>query len=128
MKSSSGGGTKRLKPKFKMGGKVKGVHKVRMAKKAKGGSLSVGALGGGAAAKAARAIRSREERVRSTVDEALSAASKSRSGGSPRPKARVQDSPPKRTDRIYREDKKGVPTFTDVPKMGKRMGKRGAGR
>lgn len=129
------GGTKRLKPKFKKGG---GVHPVRskarkggLAKYAEGGSVSppsVGLLGGGKAAGAARALREREERTKATVNEALAGQRKSQQA-SPRPKARVQDKPARaKPDRIYREDKQGVPTFTDVPKVGKPMGKRGAGR
>lgn len=136
------GGTKRLKMRLKKGGKVKahGVHKVhppsekKMPKnvKARGGLMeyaeggpvtrpSVGMLGKGAAANAARAVRTREERVRSTVDEALAGQRRSRQA-SPRPKARVQDKPAQaRPRRIYREDKGGVPTFTDVPKVGKRV-------
>ena len=97
---------------------------------AEGGSVSppsVGMLGKGAAANAARAARTREERVRSTVDEALAGQRKSQQA-SPRPKARVQDKPAPKKDHIYREDKEGVPTFTDVPKVGRRVGKRGAAR
>jgi hypothetical protein len=97
---------------------------------AEGGSVSppsVGMLGRGAAANAARAARTREERTRSVVNEALSAQRASQQA-SPRPKARVQDKPPPKRDRIYREDKGGVPTFTDVPKVGKLLGKRGAAR
>lgn len=146
------GGTKRLKPRLARGG---GVHKTHhalpkkskrgMSKKgmpknvkargglmeyAEGGSVSppsVGMLGKGAAANAARAARAREEQVKSTVNEALSSARQSQQA-SPRPKARVQDKPAPRPDRIYREDKEGVPTFTDVPKVGKLLGKRGAAR
>jgi hypothetical protein len=132
------GGTKRLKPRLARGG---GVHKTRpyvgkakkkggLAKYASGGSVSppsVGMLGKGQAAAAARGIREREERVRSTVDEALAGQRRSQQA-SPRPKARVQDKPAPKKDRIYREDKEGVPTFTDVPKVGRRMGKRGAAR
>jgi hypothetical protein len=142
------GGTKRLKPRLSHGGKVKrhGVHRVRprsekkmpkdvkarggLMEYAEGGSVSppsVGMLGKGAAANAARATRAREELTRSTVNEALAGQRQSQQA-SPRPKARVQDKPAPKRDRIYREDKGGVPTFTDVPKVGKRMGKRVAAR
>jgi hypothetical protein len=97
---------------------------------AEGGSVSppsVGHLGGGLAARAARGMREREERTKSTVNEALAGQRRSQQA-SPRPKARVQDKPAPRADRIYREDKGGVPTFTDVPKVGRRVGKRGAAR
>jgi hypothetical protein len=97
---------------------------------AEGGSVSppsVGHLGGGLAARAARGMREREERTKSTVNEALAGQRQSQQA-SPRPKARVQDKPAPRADRIYREDKGGVPTFTDVPKVGRRVGKRGAAR
>jgi hypothetical protein len=172
------GGTKRLKPRLKRGGRVKKRHSVhkthppefaaaskqtdrgerqtqremerakarsRRSKKgmpknvkaegglmeyAEGGSVSppsVGHLGGGLAARAARGMREREERTKSTVNEALAGQRRSQQA-SPRPKARVQDKPAPRADRIYREDKGGVPTFTDVPKVGRRVGKRGAAR
>jgi hypothetical protein len=142
------GGTKRLKPRLSHGGKVKrhGVHRVRprsekkmpkdvkarggLMEYAEGGSVSppsVGMLGKGAAASAARAVREKEEHLRGTVNEALAVQQQSRQA-SPRPKARVQDKPAPKRNRIYREDKGGVPTFTDVPKVGKRVGKRVAAR
>lgn len=115
------GGTKRLKPKYKKGG---GVHSVRSKpmNKAKGGLARASDLGRGAVNRAAHSIQDRQARVRATVDEALSSQRKSQQA-SPRPKARVQDKPAQakpKPSKIYREDKGGVPTFTDVPKVGKR--------
>ena len=154
------GGRKRVRPKFKKGGKVARVrmitkrqkeHSDRMAKdspanpdhsKGKGrskkgmpktvkaeGGLAKYADGGsvspkdvpgtGGARRAADKIKERENRVRSTVNEALKSARASQSGGSPRPKPAKKDKPPKKGPKtIYREDENGTPTFTDVPKTG----------
>lgn len=104
------GGRKALKPKFKKGGKV---HSVRSKGYKKGGEVSpptVGHLGSGAAAKAAAGMRSREDRIKSTVNEALAAQKASMSSGT-----RTHDQPPKRA----------AVAKTRAPAPGSQRGKRG---
>lgn len=108
--SIEAGGTKRVKLKFGHGGGVHKTHHARrkaskksmprdvkaeggLAKYAEGGGVNI--LGTGGARGAARAVSERQERVRSTVKEALSGAKKSKSGN-PRPQARTHDKAPAR--------------------------------
>ena len=74
--SVEAGGTKRVKPKFRKGGKVT--------------EHTIGNLGTGGAEEAARAMNTSEERTRSTVKEALAATRKSMHGS-----ATTRDKPPK---------------------------------